>query len=638
MYGWVGRILQVDLDTSEISEFPTQPYAEKYLGGRGIGARLYWEKVKPETGAFDPENCLIFMTGPIVATGAQGATITTVVGKSPATIPEGYCYGNLTGFVGAELKKAGFDGVVITGRAHRPVYLFIEDGRAELRDASGLWGRNGYETGRLLEQAHGERTRFIAIGAAGEHLVRTAVALASHDCTVSAGFGAVLGSKKLKAIAIRGSGKIEVADRERLHELNRYTFKISKRIRLTIPPLIEGTEQEGLLEVIGKGNCHLCGLECVAGIYRYGNKTELVGHRKCQSVEYYLPWRYSHKDEPVETFFEAPVMANDCGFETWEMLSVIDWLYDCYRVGALTEEETGLPLSRIGTREFLEKLMHAIAYREGFGDVLAEGLVRAGEKVSTRARALFRPTVAPIGHNYIFSPRVYTVMALLYPPEPRVHHVNYHDIAFVHIPWERERLKPGSTGITTKKVHKIAGIFWGSEEAGDFTSYDSKALAAKIIQNRTYLKEMLGLCDWAYPISYSLNTPDRMGDPDIEGKLCTAVTGIAREDLDRYAERVYNLQRLILLREGRKVPEADYPMEYNFTEPLEAAQLMHPIMVPGPGDSTVDMTGNKLDRDKFTAMLKEYYALRGWDEETGLPRIETLAALGIADLMPGAVK
>ncbi len=637
MYGWVGKILHVDLSRSEITQFPTQPYAGKYLGGRGIGARLYWEKVKPETGAFDPENCLIFMTGPIVATGAQGATLTSVVGKSPATIPEGYCYGNLTGFVGAELKKAGFDGVVITGRASRPVYLFIEDGRAELRDAAGLWGQNGYETGRRLEQAHGERTRFITIGAAGEHLVRTAVALASHDCTVSAGFGAVLGSKKLKAIAIRGSGQIGVADRERLHELNRYTFKISKRLRLSMPPRMEGTEKENLLEVIGKGNCHLCGLECVAGVYRYGKKAELVGHRKCQSVEYYLPWTYSRTDEPVETFFEAPVMANDCGFETWEMQSIIDWLYDCYKAGALTEEATGLPLARIGTRDFLEKLMHAIAYREGFGDILAEGLFRAGEKVPAAARALFRPTVAPIGHNYIFSPRAYTIMALLYPPEPRVHHLNYHDIVFVHVAWNHERMKPGSTGITTKEVHKIAGIFWGSEAAGDFPSYEGKALAAKIIQNRTYLKEMLGLCDWAYPISYSFNTPDHMGDPNIEGKLCTAVTGLPGEDLDHYAERVYNLQRLILLREGRKVPEADYPLEYNFTERLPSLSAVG-LMVPGPGDSAVDMTGNRLDRDKFTAMLKEYYALRGWDEETGQPRPETLAALDIADLIPGAAK
>ena len=145
-------------------------------------------------------------------------------------------------------------------------------------------------------------------------------------------------------------------------------------------------------------------------------------HAKCQSMQYYLPWKFSQKDEPVETFFDAPTLANDYTLESWELESMIDWLYDCYKSGALTEEETGLPLSRIGTREFLEKLLHSIAYREGFGDILAEGLVRAGDKVSDKARALFRYNVAPIGMHDLFPPRILYIMALLYPMEPRIHH------------------------------------------------------------------------------------------------------------------------------------------------------------------------------------------------------------------------
>ena len=627
MFGWMGKILNVDLSRSEITQFPTGLYAEKYLGGRGIGAALYRERVSPEIGAFDPDNCLIFMVGPVVGTGAQGANQTSVIGKSPATIPEGFCYGSLTGFVGAELKKAGFDGLVVTGRASRPVYLFIEDGRAELRDASGLWGKNGYRTGELLEQAHGEKTRFIAIGLAGENLVRTALALATHDCTVSAGFGAVMCSKKLKAIAIRGSGKIQVAEPETLRDLNRHTVKISRRVRLTIPPRIEGTRQAELLEVIGKGKCYLCGIECVAASYRYGKRLE--GHRKCQSVEYYLPWVYNREDEPLETFFEAPVMANDYGYDTWEMQNIIEWLYDCYKTGVLTEEETGLPLSGIGTREFLETLMQAIARREGYGAFLAEGLARAREKVSPASRARIRPTVAPIGNNYAFSPRQYVIMSLLYPPEPRVCHINYHEIAFAHIAWTYERRQPGTTGVTNRALREIARRFWGTEQAADFFGYEGQAQAARLIQNRTYLKEMLGLCDWCYPILYSYDTPDHMGDPDLEAKLWTAVTGLPAKTLEEYAERAYNLHRMILLREGRRTPEADYPMDFNFTEPLQG-RFPGPILVSGPGDSTVDMTGNRLDRDKFTRMLREYYRIRGWDEDTGMPLPGTLAALGLA--------
>ncbi len=627
MNGWMGKILRVNLTDSTITSIDTKPYADKYLGGRGIGLALYWENVKPETRPFDAENCLIFTVGPIVATGAQGATLTSVVGKSPAAEAEGFCYGNLTGFVGPELKKAGYDGLMITGRAAQPVYILIEDDKVAIKDASNLWGKeNGYKTGEYLIQTHGDKTRWIAIGAAGENLIKTALALATHDCTVSAGFGAVMGSKNLKAIAIRGSGKVQVAQEELLKSLNRYTFRISKRVHLVYAPHIEGTEHEKDMELVGKGGCYLCGLECVAGVYKYGKK--YVGHRKCESVEYYLPWAYGKEDEPIETLFYAPVKANDYGYDSWEMNSICDWLYDCYKAGALTEEETGLPLSQMGTGEFLDKLMYAIAHRQGIGRLLAEGLYKGSQKAPEKARALIRRSVAPIGQNDIFSPRAYPIMALFYPFEPRVHHINYHDIAFIHIAWVKEQFEPGSTGVTNALVRRIGKEMWGSEASGDFSSYDGKAIAARSIQNRTYVKESLGLCDWAYPISYSFNTPDHFGDPEIEAKLFSAVTGVDAKVLDEIGERIYNLQRLILLREGRKTPEADYPLDYNFDEPLQV-MVGTGIMVPGPGDTAVNTKGNKLDRAKYMAMLKEFYRLRGWDENTGIPKPETLKKLGL---------
>jgi aldehyde:ferredoxin oxidoreductase len=630
MNGWMGKILQIDLTNSKIATFDTKPYADKYLGGRGIGLRLYWEQVKPETKPLDPENCLIFTVGPVVATSAQGATLTSVVGKSPAAAAEGYCYGNLTGYFGPELKKAGYDGMVVTGRAEKPVYILVADEKVEIKDAGHLWGReNAYKTGEYLEQTHGDKTRWLAIGAAGENMVKTALALATHDCTVSAGFGAVMGSKNLKAIGLRGSGKVQVANEEQLKSLNRYTYRISKRVRLTYAPHIEGTSHQKDMEVVGKGGCYLCGLECVAGIYRYGGK--YVGHRKCESVEYYLPWAYGKEDEPIETLFYAPVKANDYGFDSWEMNSICDWLYDCYKAGALNEEETGLPLSRMGTNEFLEKLMHAIAFREGIGKLLAEGLYKGSRQAPEKARALLRRSVAPNGQNYIFSPRAYPIMALFYPFEPRVHHINYHDIAFVHIAWVAEKNQPGSTGVTNALVRRIGKEMWGSEAAGDFSGYEGQAMAAKTIQNRTYIKESLGLCDWAYPISYSFNTPDHFGDPEIEAKLFTAVTGISADVFEDIGERIYNLQRLILLREGRQTPEADYPLDYNFDEPLEV-MVGTGIMVPGPGDTAVNTKGHKLDRVKYLAMLKEFYRLRGWNEATGIPKKETIEKLGLEGL------
>jgi len=633
MHGWVGKILCVDLSNAKITQFPTQPYAERYLGGRGIAARLYWEAVAPEIRAFDPENRLIFMTGPLVATGVQGASRLVVVGKSPMAFPEGYCYGNIGGFVGAELKKAGFDGVVIEGRAPKPVYLWIHDGEVEIRDGAFLWGQGAYQVEELLQQAHGQKVRFLTSGVAGENRVRTAVIFGSHQSTATAGFGAVMAAKNLKAMAVIGTGKPSVADPDRLKELNRYTVKICKRIHLAVPPDMEGSGHANLVEVIGKGGCYQCGLECTRNKYRYGGRLE--GYRKCEAMEYYLPWKYSKADEPVDTLFDAPTIANDYSICTFELRNMIDWLHACHQAGCLTEPETGLPMSKIGTREFLERLLHSIAYREGFGDILAEGMGRVKEKVSDKARAMISPTVAPIGRHDEMPPRAFVTHALLYPMEPRLHHPPLHETAYVWVAWTVNQSQPQLSPVTTKVFHDVAKAFWGSDEAGDVTSYEGKALAAVKIQNRTYIKESLVLCDFVWPITYSFNTPDHVGDPDLEAKLFSAVTGADAEQIDRYGERICNLQRAILLREGRKLPEADFPPEYNFTVPLPTAEAFgRPTMVPGPGEEVVNAGGNLLDRGKFTRILKEYYRLRGWDEETGLPRPETLAALGLDDLLP----
>jgi aldehyde:ferredoxin oxidoreductase len=629
MHGWMGKILRVDLGTSAISDFLTQPYAEKYLGGRGIASRLYWENVRPEIKAFEPENFLIFVTGPLVATGAQGATRMSVVGKSPMAYPEKYCYGNIGGFFGAELKRAGYDGLVITGRAPEPVCILINDNQVELRDASSLWGKGACQVAEMLEQSHGSRARFLTTGIAGENLVRSAVIFGSHQSTSTAGYGAVMASKNLKAIVVRGIGKPSVADPDALKELNRYVVKISKRLDLTIPPDTTMTGHGHLLERIGKGGCDQCGLDCIRNKYRYGKRSDLEAYRRCQAMEYYMPWQYSREDEPVETFYNAPILANDYSICTFELRSMINWLYTCYQTKSLTEEETGLPLSKIGTAEFLEKLLHSIAYREGFGDILAEGLARAREKLPEKARALLGPDVLPIGETDVGLPRSSVVHALLDPMEPRMSRPMVHG-GFARAAWMFHQMTPEQSPVTTEVFREIARAFWGSTAAADVSSYEGKALAAQKIQNRTYTEDSLGLCDFAWPLTFSFSKPDPVGEADLEAKLFTAVTGVSGQEIDRCAERIMNVQRMITLREGRKVPQDDFPPEVNFTEPLKP---MGPMMVPGPGDKPVSVAGKVLDREKFRDMLREYYRLRGWGEETGIPRPDTLSALGLDDMM-----
>jgi aldehyde:ferredoxin oxidoreductase len=213
-----------------------------------------------------------------------------------------------------------------------------------------------------------------------------------------------------------------------------------------------------------------------------------------------------------------------------------------------------------------------------------------------------------------------------------MHPISVHELGYVRMPWTMHQVDPKSSPVSPESFLKIARLFWGSKAAADQTTYEGKAMAARKMQNRTYLRDSLGLCDYAWPITYSLSTPDGVGDPLLEGQIFNAVTGIPAGELDIYAERIFNMQRLISVREGHRIPQDDYPPEFNFSEPLTTNVHGSLLIAPGPGAKPVDMTGNVLDRDKFKIVLKEYYRLRGWDLKTGLPTKKTLAALGMPDI------
>jgi len=200
IYGWCGKILKIDLSDLRTTELNTMDYADRFLGGRGIATRIYWEEVGPDVGAFDPANRLILMSGPLGATGAQGASRFEVVGKSPMLMPEGFCYGNLGGFFGPYLKRAGYDGIVISGRSEKPVYLWIHDGKAQILDASLLWGKGVYDVRDILKETHGKNVRFVTTGVAGENMCRSANLMTDNEGSATGGFGAVMGSKNLKAV------------------------------------------------------------------------------------------------------------------------------------------------------------------------------------------------------------------------------------------------------------------------------------------------------------------------------------------------------------------------------------------------------------------------------------------------------
>jgi aldehyde:ferredoxin oxidoreductase len=275
-----------------------------------------------------------------------------------------------------------------------------------------------------------------------------------------------------------------------------------------------------------------------------------------------------------------------------------------------------------------------IARREGLGDTLAEGLLRAGERLGEEARARFTENMLGVGISGAYAPREYNVNALLYAMEPRQPIAMLHEVSYMIARWLLHRIRPDLSPTTAGVFRDAAVKFWGSDKAWDMTTYEGKALATVKIQDRTIVKDSLVLCDCAWPIMDSFNTPDHVGDPTLESRLFSAVTGIETDEagLNSYGERVFNLQRAVLLREGWIAKEYDVPAEFNFTDPVESDMLNPNLIVPGPDEEPASIKGNVLDKQRFEEMREEFYELRGWEPQTGLQKKATLERLDLEDV------
>jgi len=627
VFGWCGKILNIDLSELRITERGTMDYADRFLGGRGIATRIYQEEVGPGVGAFDPENRLILMSGPLGATGAQGASRFEVVGKSPMLMPEGFCYGNLGGFFGPYLKRAGYDGIVVSGRSEKPVYIWIHDGKAQILDASLLWGKGVYAARDILKQTHGKNVRFVTTGVAGENMCRSATLMTDNEGSATGGFGAVMGSKNLKAIAVMGTGSPAVANPSKLKELNRLAVHLNQRDPLTAP------YPEDQVRRTGKSSCYQCALDCkYRNAFQTASGKDVV--RKCQSMFVYFPWVMARPGEPAETAVDATGICNDLSLCTMEMFNVIQWIDTCYQAGFLSDKKTGLDMSKLGTYEFFNNLANMIARRQGFGDILADGLLRTGEKLGDQARTHFTNEVSGVGDGANYSAREYLMNGLLYALEPRQPIAMLHEVSWLTGQWVMNQSNPAASPVTSGVFRAAADKFWGHERAWDLNTYAGKAAAATKIIDRTYVKDSLLLCDSVWPIMVSWNTPDHVGDPTLESQVFTAATGIETDEagLNQYGERIFNLQRAILLREGRHPKADDVPAEFNFTDPVETVFMNPDVIVPGPGGNVVSRKGRTLDRDAFETMRQEFYDLRGWDADSGLQKAATLEHLGLSDM------
>jgi aldehyde:ferredoxin oxidoreductase len=633
--GYAGRILRLDLSPRRVDEVPTSEYADKFCGGRGFAARLYWDETKPEAGALDPGNLLVFATGPLTGVPVIGGSRWQVCGKSPANNHFSYC--SLGGRWGASLKFAGFDAIAVQGRSEQPVYVLINDDGVSIRDASHLWRKGAIETRLALKTELGDTARVATIGAAGENLSAMATILADQDASGSGGLGAAMGSKKLKAIVVMTSkGRTEVAQPEKLQELIGY-YRGLVRI-----PLKSSTYRysDELVPSFGRAKmkkadpCYGC-RGCTRRTYEAEDGKK--GKYMCASALFYQPWvvRY-HGGWKDDVAFYATKLIDDYGLDSKAIDHTIGWLHACYQAGILTDEGTGIPISKAGSLEFIETLTRKIAFREGFGDLLAKGIHAAAEAIGPEAAK----RVGEVGYlgmpeyELLYDPRLYIPHAIFYAMEPRLPMSQLHEYGVLMPKFAAWAKRLPDAKASPEVVRAIARRFWGSEIAADLSTYEGKALAAKKIQDRETAKECLVLCDMLWPIVDLADTEDHVGDPTLESRLLSAATGrdIDEDGLNRIGERVFNLQRAILVREGHRGRDFDQPPGRCFTDPLRFDQVNQDCVVPGKNWEPLSRKGATLDRESFEKMKDEYYQLRGWDVRTGLQTKVALEELGLEDV------
>jgi len=610
LHGWVGRILRVNLTGETTENAETMRYAERFIGGRGIAAAVAWEELPPGIDPFDPGNKLIIMTGPLNGTLApsSGGRI-TFAGIAPQVYPTPhYTRSNMGGYWGAELKYAGYDGLIIGGKASRPVYLLIQDGKAEFRDASGLWGLDTFATQRKLIEEHGRGVQTVCIGPAGENLVR--IACVQHGIENAAGqggFGAVMGSKNLKAITIKCSRGVPIARPEEFIQLCRYAQKVAHMPEE--PPADRVLRRKACGIACSLLACGAGGLNVYRNVEGKFHPFRYTGAVMCASGAYlrFQPW---------EAGFEAAQLANMYGINHWEIVLGFTgtgrWVNKCVEKGLVTEKDLGMSID-LESGTFWSELLRRIAYKEGIGKVFAEGVPRAADILGRG-----HDDLPHVGHGYethwdghLYNAPKYPywiVAALQWAMDSRdpLVHCYAEEITY----WTARSGAP----VSVEQLKAIGKRLYGSELAVDPKShYEFKAQPTIWHQNRLAVNDSVPVCEEIFPTIYSRLSPDGFGDTALEAKLLSAATGVdfTEEGLDFAGSRVYNLERAIMVREGRTRADDEAVIPY-FHKP--------------------DPAGIRLNIGRFRALMDEFYELRGWDPKTGWPRRETLEEHDLTDV------
>ena len=637
-YGWAGKLLRVDLTSGEVRDEETARYVPAYVGGLGVAARIAWEELRPGTGPFDEDNLLMIMTGPLTGTLASGAGRVEVSGIAPQQHPSVYSRSGMGGHWGAELKYAGYDGVIVRGRAATPVYLWIEDGKAELRDATHLWGMGNYGTTAALRAAHGPRTRVVSCGQAGERLSRIAVIQTeTGNAAGQGGYGAVMGAKRLKAIAVRGTGGVRLARPQAFMDL---CLHASREGQSAQAPGSDhnphGVAPSGPDYRTRK--CGFCATPCVHRLHMAvpGRTTfgTYTAARHC--------WGYAATSRDVE--LEARAITSDYGLNGWEIAyGIIPWLQLCRQHGLVDSVdgvEIPMPKEPIGylrdvervSGEFLVTLVRAMAHREGeLGDALADGACYAADVLFGGAGKPLLDRIYPRhcgqtehwgGHwgpggivywPWWLPPILQWCVDTRDPANDSTHQWTEH--AQHYLPVSGPLRGP----FPLEQVRAISAKVYGDPNVCDpahaYDPPEAKAIPAIWHHDRGMIIDSLVLCDYENTRVFSMESEDGAADTAQMSKLYSAATGCetSEAELDRAGERIWNLHRAIDIRNHDRDRAVD-------------ESTLDGFMYPGKDDGVMP------DRGQLVKLLQTYYRLRGWNGASGWPTRERLEALGLADV------
>ncbi|MEM0105830.1 MAG: aldehyde ferredoxin oxidoreductase family protein [Zestosphaera sp.] len=612
MKGWWGRILRVNLSDNSVrvQEYPPE-VAMDFIGGRGLAAKILWDEVRGAD-PLGPGNKLIFACGPFNGLPTPSGGKMVVASKSPLT--GGYGDGNLGTMASVHLRRAGYDALVVEGAARKPVYIYIDDDNVSVLSAEGLWGRTTFETERIVKDVHGRDVGVLSIGPGGENLVKYSVVVSQEGRAGGRpGMGAVMGSKKLKAVVVRGSKEIPVADREALTRLSQEAYRAILESpsypfwrRQGTMAAVEWCNENSALPVRNFSDGVFEFVRSMDGYAMEGMKVAQRGcpycNMQCGNVVLDAEGRGSELDYEnvallgpnlgIGKLNEVAVLnrlADELSLDTISLGNTLGFVMEARERGLIKDSEA----PEFGDFKKAKELVLDIAYRRTeLGRQAAEGVKRMSEVVGGREFAMHVKGLEVSGYNCF----VYPAMALSYGTTAIGAH---HKEAWV-IAWEI-----GTAPMEGEKRRAVEyKISYNLEKA---------AKVVELQRLRGGMYEVLTACRLPW-VEVGLSI-------EYYPKMLEAITGVKYTwgDLYKVADRVYTLIRAYWVREfnGRWDREMDHPPERWFIDsPKKGA-----------------FKGQHLDRSKYEELLSEYYRIRGWDER-GIPKKETLKNLNLSYVIP----